>query len=58
MSGPISDATSKGILVEIDVAIEPEDIVGAVPFVSFPVPTAMMKELGAHGTTLVFTFYK
>jgi hypothetical protein len=57
MSGVISVAISEGLLVEIDLAIEPEDV-GAVPFVSYAVPSLTLSELGTRGVTLVFTQYK
>jgi hypothetical protein len=57
MSEVISEAIFKGIYVEIDVAVEPEDLAGGV-FVSYAMPSVMLTELGARGITMVFTQYK
>jgi len=56
MSEPISASVGLGISVEIDVALEPEDLV-AKDFVSFALPSMVLKELGTRGVALVFTSY-
>jgi hypothetical protein len=56
MSSVISTAVSERISVEIDVAIEPEDL-GSQPYVSYMIPSRTLEELGVLGITLVLTQY-
>lgn len=52
----ISEAQASGISVVADVAIEPEDTLGA-PLRSFEIPTSVLEHLAHHKVGIVFSVY-
>jgi hypothetical protein len=55
-SAVIADAKRMGVTVEVDAALEPEDLRGK-PYLSCSVPSATLKELEQNGVALTFTVY-
>jgi hypothetical protein len=58
MSDVIAQSKALDISVEIDIACEPDDLGHVDAFLSCAVPSAVLREFGERGITLVLTCYK